>query len=448
MKVKLQVDIRKLIGRNDLKTLKLLLQDQEPGTVFEMIEELEASEKIVVFRLLPKDLAAEVFAQLEPDEQLEIINLLKSDPVLKEIVNNMEPDDRAELLDELPAPLVTTLLEMLSPQEREETLQILNYPENSAGRVMSPRFIYLKENMTIDKALEKIRKFGKRAETIYTLYVVDDSRKLLGFVDLEDILYAEPKTLIKDIANYNPIFVYTTDDQEEVAGIMRRHDLLVIPVIDRDERLVGIITIDDVVDIIDEEATEDIQKMAGLNVTYTSYFHTSTFTFFIKRIPWLAALLLLESLNSFVVSHFEMLIATIPILAAFMTSMVDAGGNTGSQISALVIRGMALGEIKLRDFWRVFIKESFQGILLGAFLGIILLARGFLITHNILVNLAAAVSLTVVILYANILGVILPFMAKFFKIDPAVMAGPIITTVVDVTGMLIYFSIAKIIIGI
>ena len=448
MKVKLQVDIRKLIERNDLKTLKLLLQDQEPGTVFEMIEELEASEKIVVFRLLPKDLAAEVFAQLEPDEQLEIINLLKSDPVLKEIVNNMEPDDRAELLDELPASLVTTLLEMLSPQEREETLQILNYPENSAGRVMSPRFIYLKENMTIDKALEKIRKFGKRAETIYTLYVVDDSRKLLGFVDLEDILYAEPKTLIKDIANYNPIFVYTTDDQEEVAGIMRRHDLLVIPVIDRDERLVGIITIDDVVDIIDEEATEDIQKMAGLNVTYTSYFHTSTFTFFIKRIPWLAALLLLESLNSFVVSHFEMLIAAIPILAAFMTSMVDAGGNTGSQISALVIRGMALGEIKLRDFWRVFIKESFQGILLGAFLGIILLARGFLITHNILVNLAAAVSLTVVILYANILGVILPFMAKFFKIDPAVMAGPIITTVVDVTGMLIYFSIAKIIIGI
>lgn len=253
MKVKIQVDIRKLIERNDLKTLKLLLQDQEPGTIFEMIEELEASEKVIVFRLLPKDLAAEVFSQLEPDEQLEIIRLLKSDPVLREIVKNMEPDDRAELLDELPAPLVTTLLEMLTPEEREETLQILNYPENSAGRVMSPRFIYLKENMTAGESLEKIRKFGKKAETIYTLYVVDDSRKLLGFVNLEDIIYVEPHVLIKEITNYNPVFVYTTDDQEEVAQIMRRYDLLVVPVIDKTERLVGVITIDDVVDIIDED---------------------------------------------------------------------------------------------------------------------------------------------------------------------------------------------------
>jgi len=448
MKVKLQVDIRKLIERNDLKTLKFLLQDQEPGTVFEMIEELEASEKVIVFRLLPKELAAEVFAQLEPDEQLEIIELLRTDPVLKQIVGSMEPDDRAELLDELPAPLVTTLLEMLAPEERDETLQILNYPENSAGRVMSPRFIYLKENMTVEEALNKIRKFGKNAETIYTLYVVDDSRKLLGVVDLENILYAEPQTLIKDITNYNPIFVYTTDDQEEVAQIMRRHDLLVMPVIDRDERLVGVITIDDVVDIIDEEATEDIQKMAGVNVTYTSYFHTPTFTFFKKRIPWLAILLLLESLSSFVVSHFENLIAAVPILAAFMTLMVGAAGNTGAQISALVIRGMALGEIRMKDFMKVFSRELFQGTLLGVSLGIILLARSFLITDNLSVNIAAAVALLVVVLYANILGVVLPFVGRLFKIDPAVMAGPVITTVVDVTGMLIYFSIARTIMGI
>ncbi|MDI3472517.1 MAG: magnesium transporter [Thermotogaceae bacterium] len=448
MKVKIQIDIRKLIERNDLKTLKLLLQDQEPGTIFEMIEELEASEKIVVFRLLPKDLAAQVFSELEPDEQLEIIRLLKSDPVLREIVKNMEPDDRAELLDELPAPLVTMLLEMLTPEEREETLQILNYPENSAGRVMSPRFIYLEENMTADEALRKIRKFGKKAETIYTLYVVDNSRKLLGFVDLEDIIYAEPHVLIKEIANYNPVFVYTTDDQEEVAQIMRRYDLLVIPVIDKTGTLVGVITIDDVVDIIDEEATEDIQKMAGLNVTYTSYFHTPVLTFFGKRIPWLAILLLLESLSSFVVAHFQNLISMVPILAAFMTLMVGAAGNTGSQISALVIRGMALGEIKTKDFSKVLIRELFQGILLGVALGIILLMRGLLITSDLSVNIAATIALFVVILYANILGVILPFMGKILKIDPAVMAGPVITTVVDVTGMLIYFSIARAIIGI
>jgi len=448
MKVEFQVDVRKLIERGDLKTLKLLLQDQSSGRVLDMIEELDTTEKVVIFRLLPQETAAEVFAQLEPDEQLEIIESLKSDATLRNIIEGMEPSDRAELLDEMPPQVVQALLELMTPEERRETLEILNYPENSAGRLMNPRFIDVGEDTIVRDALKKVRQKGKSAATIDTIFVVNGDDRLTGTVDLKDLITAPDELVVSEIADREPVYVLTTDDQEDVALLMKRHELYAVPVVDASRRLVGVVTLDDVVHIIEEEATEDIQKMAGVNATYTSYFHTTMTTFFGKRFPWLAILLLLESMNSFVVSRFEALISAVPILAAFMTIMVGTGGNAGAQISALIIRGMALGEVKMKDWFRVFWREVLMGVILGASLGSLLFVRAFFITNNILVNITASFALLLVIVYANVLGTILPFLGRLLKIDPAVMAGPVITTIVDVSGMLIYFVVAHKLLGI
>lgn len=441
MKVKLQVDIKKLIERGDFRTLKLLLEDQDPNVVYEMIEELETSEKAIVFRLLHKDIAAEVFSKLEPDEQLELVRML-TDEEIKSIIRNMDPSDRAELFDELPADVVTKLLSFLPKSEREQTIEILNYPENSAGRLMSPYFVYVVRNMTVEEALAKVRKFGKDADTIYTIFVVEEDKTLIGTLSLEDLIFAEPDTLVDEIFTPDPPYVKTTTDQEEVAELMKRYDLNAIAVVDNDMRLVGVVIIDDIVDIIEEEATEDIHRMAGMNVTTTSYFHTSPLVFIKNRLPWLVGLLLLESVNAFIVHRYEDFLAAIPIVAAFMTTMVDAGGNAGGQSSTLIIRSMALGEVELKDWWKVLLRELYVGALLGVILGITLFLRGFMISNNIIVNFSAAISLFLIIVFANVVGAMLPFFGKLLHIDPALMSGPLITTIADLVGIMIYFAIA------
>ncbi|ODN31257.1 magnesium transporter [Fervidobacterium thailandense] len=441
MKVKLQVDLHKLIERGDFRTLKLLLEDQDPNLIFEMIEELETSEKAIVFRLLRKDVAAEVFSKLEPDEQLELVRLL-TDEEIKSIFRNMDPSDRAELLDELPPDVVTKLLSFLPKNERDRTIEVLNYPENSAGRLMSPYFVYVTRSMTVKEALDKVRKFGKDAETIYTIFVVEEDRTLVGTLKLEDLLFSEPETPIEEIFDPNLIYVKTTTDQEEVAELMKRYDLNAIAVVDNDLRLVGIIVIDDIVDIIEEEATEDIHKMAGMTATSTSYFHTSPWVYIKNRLPWLVGLLLFQSLSALLVSRYEKVLSLYPILAAFMATMIDAGGNAGGQSSTLIIRGMALGEIELKDWWKVLLRETYIGLIMGAVLGVTLFLRGFMITTNVQINFSAGLAILAIIVFANSIGAMLPFIGKVFRIDPAVMSGPLITTVADLAGIAIYFYIA------
>ncbi|MGC8954728.1 MAG: magnesium transporter [Fervidobacterium sp.] len=440
MKVKLQVDIKKLIERGDFRTLKFLLEDQDPNVIFEMIEELETSEKAIVFRLLHKDIAAEVFSKLESDEQFELVRMLTDDEI-KSIIRNMDPSDRAELLDELPTDVVTKLLSLLPKSEREQTIEILNYPENSAGRLMSPNFVYVTRNITVEEALAKVRKFGKDSDTIYTIFVVEEDRTLVGTLSLEDLIFSEPGTLVDEIYKPEPPYVKTTTDQEEVAELMKRYDLNAIAVVDNDMRLVGVIIIDDIVDIIEEETTEDIHRMAGMNASTTSYFHTSPLVFIRNRLPWLVGLLLLESANSFIVHRYEEFLAAIPIVAAFMTTMADAGGNSGGQSSTLIIRSMVLGEVQLKDWWKVLLKELYVGIILGLILGLVLFLRGFMISNNILVNLSAAISLFLIIIFANTVGSMLPFLGKLLHIDPALMSGPLITTIADLGGIMIYFAI-------
>lgn len=441
MKVKLQVDLHKLIERGDFRTLKLLLEDQEPNLIFEMIEELETSEKAIVFRLLRKDVAAEVFSKLEPDEQLELVKLLTDDEI-KSIFRNMDPSDRAELLDELPPDVVTKLLSFLPKTERDRTIEVLNYPENSAGRLMSPYFVYVTRSMTVKESLDKVRKFGKDAETIYTIFVVEEDRTLVGTVKLEELLFSDPETTIEEIFDPNPIYVKTTTDQEEVAELMKRYDLNAIAVVDNDLRLVGIIVIDDIVDIIEEEVTEDIHKMAGMTATSTSYFHTSPWIYIKNRLPWLVGLLLFQSLSALLVSRYEKVLSLYPILAAFMATMIDAGGNAGGQSSTLIIRGMALGEIELKDWWRVLLRETYIGIIMGVVLGVTLFLRGFMITTNVQINFSAGLAILTIIVFANAIGAMLPFVGKVFRIDPAVMSGPLITTIADLAGIAIYFYIA------
>lgn len=440
MKVKVQVDIKRFIENGDFRTLKTILTQQEPAEILEMIEELPPDEKIIVFRLLPKDQAALVFSELETDDQMALIELFKEER-LREIISSMDPDDRADLLEEMPANVVNKLLSYLTPDERKITLSLLNYPENSAGRLTTPKCLELYSTMTVSEALEKIRKEGKDKETVHLMPVIEKSRKLLGTVELQDLIFADPNSFVEQIMNSEPIFVYATTDQEEVAQIMRKYDLFVVPVVDSEQRLIGIITIDDVVDVIDEEATEDIQKMSSMVTTEEPYLHVSGWKLIFRRLPWLVALLLLESINGNVIAKFEHFLASLPIVAAFMPTMMDTGGNIGSQISALVIRGMALGEIRSKDWWKIILREILIGSVLAAILGTTLFFRSMMISPSLRVAFSVSLALAVVVIFANTVGAILPFLARLIRIDPAIMAGPLLTTIVDVSGIMMYFLV-------
>lgn len=441
MKMTMSVDIKSLIDNKQFKLLKQLLTDQKPAKIVEMIEELPPEEKIVVFRLLHKDDAATVFAELETDERMALLNLFKEER-LKDIIESMDPDDRTEVFEELPANVVRRLLSFLSPEERKHTLTLLNYPEESAGRIMTPYFLDIKKDLNPVQALKHIRETGSEKETIYTLFVIDDNRTLEGVVDLREIIFESEDKIIEDFMNKEPIFVSVNDHQEQVAKIMRDYDLLAIPVVDSDKRLVGIITIDDIVDFIEEAATEDIQKMAGMGVTETSYFHTSIWTFVKRRVSWLSILLLIGSLAAFIIEGYEEILTQVTLLAAFIPAITDMGGNAGGQISAIMIRSMALGEVDKTRLKKVLVKELIIGLILGLLVSVVLAIRVLVSTRDFYVIASLSASIAAVVLVSNLLGAVLPFFAKLIKVDPAVVSGPLITSIMDIVGMAIYFSTA------
>jgi magnesium transporter len=441
MKIDMKIDIKKLIDSNQLKILKDILKDQEPAYIVEMIEEIEPEDKVIVFRLLKKDTAALVFSELEKDDQLKLLSLFKVEKT-KEIVNSLDPDDRTDLFEELPANVVKKLLAYLSPKEREQALILLNYPDDSAGRIMTPDLFDLQETLSCSQALKKIKEKGKKAETIYTLFVIDENKKLTGVVDLDEIIFSGENQKIKEIMNKDPLYISAYETEEEAAIIMRDYDLLALPVVDSEKRLVGIITVDDIIDIIEESATEDIQKMAAVNATDTSYLHTSIWNLVKSRVVWLILLLLLESIAVFIIDGFSLVLQKVTILAAFIPTINAMGGNTGSQMSAVIIRSMALGELDKEDFKKVLRREIIIGIILGLILSIVMGLRAFINTQNISVILALSSSMIIVVIISNFLGAILPFFAKKFKLDPALMSGPLISTMMDVISMAVYFSVS------
>ena len=406
-----------------------------------LFEDIEDEDMIKVFRLLPKDEAAEVFSYIEPDLQEKLIYSF-TDKELKQVVDELYMDDTVDLIEEMPSNVVKRILKNVPKKEREVINELLKYPEDSAGSIMTTEFIDLKVNMTVEDAFEKIRKIGINNETIYTCYVLDIRRKILGITDVKALLLASKETLIKDIMETNVITVNTLDDKEEVAKTFDKYDFLALPVVDKEERLVGIITVDDALDVLQEETTEDFEKMAAITPSEDSYFKTSVFVHAKNRILWLLILMLSATITGAILTYYEEAFAAVPILVAFIPMIMGTGGNCGSQSSTLIIRGMATDEIGLKDFFRAIWKEIRVALLVGVALAICNGIRVIVQYQNMRLAIVLGLTLIGTVCLAKILGCVLPMLAKKLKLDPAIMASPLITTIVDTCSILIYFQIA------
>jgi magnesium transporter len=411
--------------------------------IAELFENISKEDAIKVFRLLPKQRAADVFSYIDLQKQQIIIEALTENEI-SDIMNKLFVDDAVDLIEEMPADVVDRVLKNVSYEKRKLINQMLQYPEDSAGSIMTTEYVELRKNSLVSEAFNHIRSTGINKETIYTSYVIGRDRLLMGIVTAKTLMLADPEQKIGDIMDTNLIFAHTTDDQEGIAGIFKKYGLLSIPVVDKDQHMVGIITIDDVVQVIEEENTEDIEKMAALNPSEEPYLKTGIFRLTRNRFLWLLVLMLSATITGSIISGYEDALAVLPVLVVFIPMLMDTGGNAGAQTSALMIRGMALGEIRLRDILRVLWKEIRIALLCGLGLGAINFVRIYLLNgRSLRLSLTVTASLLITILIAKCIGCILPMVAKRLKLDPAIMAAPLITTIVDGTSLAVYFTIAK-----
>ena len=424
------------------RQLKEALLELNEVDIALFFEELELDRVAIVFRMLPKELATEVFAELQPDLQEHVINSI-TDRELSEIVEDLFVDDAVDMLEEMPATIVRRVMENTKPETRKLINQFLNYPENSAGSIMTAEYIGLKKHMTVEECFAFIRKHGIDSETIYTCYVMGVKRQLEGVVTVKDLLMNPYEALVGDIMDDNVIKVPTTMDQEEVVDTMNKYDLLSLPVVDSEDRLVGIITVDDVMDVMEEEATEDIEKMAAMLPSEKPYLKTGVFELAKNRIPWLLFLMLSSTLSGAILTRYENAFAAIPLLVSFTPMLMNTGGNSGSQSSAMIIRGMSIGEIEPTDILKVIWKEVRVGLIAGMILAVANFIR-LLIQYpgNTMISLVVVLSVFVTVVIAKTIGCTLPIAAKVLKMDPAIMAGPLITTIVDAVSLIVYFNLA------
>ncbi len=435
-------DIRVLLERRDFRTLKARVRGLHPSDILDILRELPAEFRAVLFRLLPKDQAADVFAEMETDERQALLNEL-TDETVAEILEEMAPDDRTELLEEMPASVVARLVRLLTPEDRREAVTLLNYPPDSAGRIMTPDYMAVRPHLRAQQVLDLIRRTEFDKETIYYIYVIDEWRHLVGVFSLRELLLAEPSERVEQFMHRNVIAVRTTDDQESVVLLMKRYDLLAMPVVDSEDRLVGIVTIDDAMDVLEEEATEDIQKMASMGPLEESYFHTRLWTIVRKRIGWLTALLIAENVTSRVMHEYAYLLEQFLVLAFFIPVIMGAAGNVGTQSSTLVIRGLAVGEIHPRQWWRVLLRELSSGALIGLALALLMAVRILWMGETWVTAVAIGVALWAVVTIAGSIGATLPILGRLMRVDPAVMAGPLVTTIMDVLSLSLYFLTAQ-----
>ncbi len=448
--VTMEKTILALLEEKKYQTLKDVLVTMEPADIAAVFEELKEEKVPLLFRLLPKETAAEAFAELEPERQ-ELLIRGFSDTELREVVNELYVDDAADLVEEMPANVVKRILAQADPQMRKEINEILRYPENSAGSIMTTEYVSLRPDMTVSDALTRIRRTGVNKETIYTCYVTS-GRKLLGAVSVKDLLLAEEdSTPVSEVMDENVISVNTLTDQEEVARLLSKYNFLALPVVDTDGRMVGIVTFDDAMDIIVEETTEDIEKMAGMIPSEKSYLRSNAWELFRHRIPWLALLMVSATFTGMIITGFESALAAQVALTAFIPMLMDTGGNSGSQASVTVIRALSLDELEFRDLPVVIWKEIQTAVLCGVALATLCFAKIMLVDRLLLGNtdisllVAAVVCVTMAftVLIAKIVGCTLPMAAKKVGFDPAVMASPFITTIVDALSLLVYFGIAS-----
>lgn len=436
-------EIKELLATRQYTSLRQRLAEMNEADVAALLEQLEEDEMLKVFRILPKDLAADVFSYMEVEHQQLIITTL-SERDAASIINNLMADDATDLLEEMPANIVKKLLANVSPEMRRDVNHLLRYPEDSAGSIMTVEYVDLKENLTVEEAIARIRKVGVDSETINICYVLDTQRKLLGTVALRYLLLSAPDETIGDIMHENVIAINTMMDQEEVAAQFKKYDFTSMPVVDNENRLVGIITVDDIVDIMEEEATEDIEKMAAIVPSDKPYMKTGILETFKKRIPWLLLLMVSATFTGQIISSYEDALSTCAVLTMFIPMLMDTGGNAGGQASVSIIRGLSLGEIRYRDTLAIIWKETRVSLLCGVTLAAANFAKLMLFDQvGLMVSLVVCLTLVVAVLLAKLIGCTLPILAKRLGFDPAVMASPFITTIVDALSLMIYFQIAS-----
>ncbi len=425
--------------------LRILLLDMEPADIAGFMEDnLNEKEMIVFFRLLPKELASDVFIELDTDPQETLIKAF-TDKELKAVIDDMFLDDTVDIIEEMPANVVKRILKTADPEDRKTINQLLEYPDDSAGSIMTTEFISLSSSMTVEAAFEKIRKTGVNKETIYTCYVTDRKKHLIGVVSVKELLLSDKKELIEQIMDTNVITVETLEDKEEVAQKFSKYDFIALPVIDKEGCLVGIVTVDDAVDVIQEEATEDIQKMAAILPSEKPYLKQSVFSLWKARAPWLIFLLITSTFTSLILSGYE---NSLPyVFAAFIPMLMGTAGNAGGQASVTVIRAIAVDDVRFRDIFRIILKELLASLLIGVSVGVICFAKLMLLDRlftDIKLTEAAIISVVCVIsiVMAKLIGCILPLAAKAVRLDPAVVASPLMTTIVDALSLIIYCAIA------
>lgn len=437
-------EIEELVRERRFRELKETLSDLPVADLADLISDLEEDDLTVVFRLLSKNLATEVFEYLEFPEQQKLLESLRSE-TLRHILEEMSADDRTALLEELPPKAASQLIMMLSPEERAVAQMLLNYPEESIGRLMTPDFIYLRPTMTTEEALAKIRRLGINRETVYALYVVDDARKLLGITSLKDLVTAPLDATVEELMEENVIKVSTVTDREEAADVLRHYDLIALPVVDGDDRLVGIVTFDDLMDIIEKEHNEDVQLQAAVVPTEESYLNIKWHNMVRRRVVWLIPLLIVETVGVLVLIQHEEFLERFILLALFVPVMIATGGNTGTQTAALVIRALATGELEIRDVWRLLSREVLITIALAIILSLVIFPLAMLIRWEPWLALCISFGIAAIVTMSNLIGTLLPLGLKKIKLDPALMSGPFIATLIDVAGLFLYVEICMIV---
>ncbi|HWM25374.1 MAG TPA: magnesium transporter [Chthoniobacterales bacterium] len=451
----LQPEIRSLIDARDFTALRELFSEWPPADIAEVITDFSEEEQVVVFRILPHDLAADVFEYLEIEAQQELLRAMAHEQAVG-ILNEMSPDDRTALLEELPSAAARQLIRLLTPEERNIAQALLGYPEGSVGRLMTPDLIAVDAGWSVKEVLDYVREHGQDSETLNVIYVVDDRGKLLDDIRIREFLLKPLETKVSDLMDENFVSLNVSDSQEDALNIFRKYDRTALPVVDSSGVLVGLVTIDDMLDVAEEEATEDIQKFGGMEALDEPYMRIPLMTMVWKRAPWLVVLLIGEMLTATAMAFYEHEIAKAVVLAVFLPMIISSGGNSGSQASTLIIRAMALGEVTLRDWWRVMRREIGAGALLGVFLGIIGAARVGVWSvisekyrgvqmygeHWPQVAATIGITLTCVVLWGSLSGSMLPFVLRRLGLDPATSSAPFVATLVDVTGVIIYFTIA------
>lgn len=433
----------------DFKGIREQINTLNSANIAEILEQLNENYLLIVFRLLTKDQAVETFSYLSTQTQEKLISMI-TDTEIKYLVDELFFDDVIDLLEEMPANIVKKILSQVKDEQRPLINQFLKYPENSAGSLMTIEYVDLKRHYTVNDALVDIKQNGLSKETVYTCYVIDGNRKLEGIVSLRELVTSDSHVKLEEIMNSDIVYVHTHDDQEEVALLFKKYDFIALPVVDNEGRLVGIITVDDIMDVIDEETTEDMYKMAAIAPTETTYLHSSSTELAKNRIIWLLFLMISATFTGYIIKSYEDALQQAVILASFIPMLMDTAGNAGSQASTMIIRGLALNEIKTKDLPKIIFKEFKVSIMVGAILSIVNFFRIFLFDQQATVGVALTVSLALymTVLIAKLVGAILPIVASKLKFDPAIMASPLITTIADALSLIIFFRLAVMILGI